>query len=128
MIKNYLKIALRNIRRYSAHSILNVSGMAVGMACAILILLWIYDEWSYDRNSYNAGDVYRIIGEMGSNDGQRTLTAVTMEPIPHLEDLIISGYSSFNAFGKGAIVTAVSVRCPSLEPISPIMRYTSPAL
>ena len=36
MIRNYFKIALRNIKRYSAHSILNISGMAIGMACAII--------------------------------------------------------------------------------------------
>jgi tetrahydromethanopterin S-methyltransferase subunit F len=46
MIRNYLKIALRNIKRYSTYSILNISGMAIGMAAAILILLWVGDEWS----------------------------------------------------------------------------------
>lgn len=61
MIRNYLKIALRNIRRYSVHSILNISGMAIGMACAILILLLVQDEWSYDRHFENADNLYRII-------------------------------------------------------------------
>ena len=41
MLKIYFKIALRNIKRYRAHSILNIVGMAIGMACAILILLWV---------------------------------------------------------------------------------------
>ena len=63
MIKNYLKITLRNIKRYSAYSILNISGMAIGMASAILILLWVQDEWSYDRHFENADNIYRVIGD-----------------------------------------------------------------
>jgi hypothetical protein len=61
MIKNYFKIALRNIRRHSNFSILNISGMAIGMASAILILLWVQDEISYDRHFENADNLYRII-------------------------------------------------------------------
>jgi ABC-type antimicrobial peptide transport system permease subunit len=61
MIKNYIKIALRNIKRYSTYSILNICGMAIGMAAAILILLWVQDEWSYDRHFKNAGELYRVI-------------------------------------------------------------------
>jgi len=61
MIENYFKIALRNIKRYSTYSILNIIGMSIGMASAILILLWVQDEWSYDRHFKNAGDLYRVI-------------------------------------------------------------------
>jgi putative ABC transport system permease protein len=61
MFKTYLKIAFRNIKRYSTYSILNISGMAIGMVSAILILLWVQDECSYDRNFKNAGDLYRVI-------------------------------------------------------------------
>jgi ABC-type antimicrobial peptide transport system permease subunit len=53
MIKYYFKIALRNIKRYPAHSVLNISGMVIGIVCAILILLWVHDEWSYDRHFEN---------------------------------------------------------------------------
>jgi putative ABC transport system permease protein len=60
MIKNYLKIALRNIKRYSAHSILNVSGMAIGMACSILLLLWIRYQISFDRFRANADNLFRV--------------------------------------------------------------------
>ena len=47
MIKNYFKIAVRNILRHKAYSILNISGLAIGMACSILILLWVQNELSY---------------------------------------------------------------------------------
>ena len=81
MIKNYFKIALRNIRRYSTYSILNISGMAIGMACSILILLWVQDEWSYDRHFDNADNLYRVIGDMGSTSGENSLTAITPAPL-----------------------------------------------
>src|SRR5215217_1631358 len=48
MLKNYLKIALRNLLRNKAFSAINISGLAIGMASAILILLWIQNEVSYD--------------------------------------------------------------------------------
>jgi putative ABC transport system permease protein len=69
MIKNYFKIALRNIKRYSTYSILNISGMAIGMACSILILLWVQDEWSYDRHFKDANNLYRVLEKTISIDG-----------------------------------------------------------
>ena len=41
MLKNYFRIALRNIRRHKGYSFLNIAGLAIGMACVVLILLWI---------------------------------------------------------------------------------------
>jgi ABC-type antimicrobial peptide transport system permease subunit len=49
MLKNYIKIALRHIKRHKAYSFLNVTGLAVGMACCILILFWVQDEMNTDR-------------------------------------------------------------------------------
>ena len=69
MLKNYFKIAIRNISRYSTYSILNISGMAVGMACSILILLWVQDEWSYDRHLKDANNLYRVLEKTISIDG-----------------------------------------------------------
>ncbi len=60
MIRNYFKIALRNIRRNPAHSILNIIGMSIGMACAILLLLWARNEASYDRFHKNADNLFRV--------------------------------------------------------------------
>ncbi len=77
MIKNYFKIALRNIKRYSTYSILNISGMAIGMACAILILLWVQDEWSYDRHFENADNLYRVIENQNPSGGGSSLIATT---------------------------------------------------
>lgn len=70
MIKNYLKIAFRNIKRYYAHSILNISGLAIGMAAAILLLLWVQDEWSYDRQFKDADNIYRVFESPNPAEGE----------------------------------------------------------
>jgi hypothetical protein len=49
MIRNYLKIAWRNLIKNKAHTFINVAGLSVGMAVAMLIGLWIWDELSYDK-------------------------------------------------------------------------------
>ena len=60
MFENYLKIALRNIRRYKGYSFINIAGLAIGMACCILILAFIVDELSYDRFHKNSDQIFRI--------------------------------------------------------------------
>jgi len=81
MVKNYFKIAIRNIKRNSTCSVLNISGMAVGMASAILILLWVQDEWSYDKYFDNANSLYRVIGDMSTTEGENSLNATTPAPL-----------------------------------------------
>lgn len=49
MFKNYLKIALRNIRRHKAYSLIDIFGLAIGMDCCLFITLWILDELSFDK-------------------------------------------------------------------------------
>ena len=61
MFHNYLKIAIRNIRRYKGYSFINISGLSIGMACCILIFLWIRHEWSYDRFHQNVNAIHRIV-------------------------------------------------------------------
>jgi putative ABC transport system permease protein len=63
MFRNHLKVALRNLKRHKIYSFINISGLAIGMACAILILLWIQDELSYDRFHKHANNVYRLVAE-----------------------------------------------------------------
>lgn len=60
MIKNYLKIALRNIRRYKGYSFINIAGLAIGLACCLLITIWVLDELSYDKFHKNASNLYRV--------------------------------------------------------------------
>jgi ABC-type antimicrobial peptide transport system permease subunit len=65
MFKNYLKIALRNIVRHKVYSSLNIAGLAIGMACCILILLWVQHETGYDQFHTNAGKMYRLTAAAG---------------------------------------------------------------
>ncbi len=60
MFKNYLTIAVRNILRHKVYSIINIAGLSVGMACTILILLWVQYELSFDRYHENADRIYRL--------------------------------------------------------------------
>ncbi len=60
MLRNFIKIAYRNLLMYRGYSFINISGLALGVACFILIILFIQDEWSYDRYHKNANRVYRI--------------------------------------------------------------------
>ncbi len=60
MFTNYLKIALRNLLKSKGYTFINVAGLAVGLACCLLILLFVRDELSYDRHYEQADRIYRI--------------------------------------------------------------------
>jgi putative ABC transport system permease protein len=60
MFKNYLHIALRNIKKHKGYSLINILGLAIGMACCILIFSYILYELSYDKYHENADMIYRI--------------------------------------------------------------------
>jgi len=60
MIKNYLKVAFRNIRRHKGFSFINIAGLAIGLACCLLITIWVLDELSYDKFHENAANLYRV--------------------------------------------------------------------
>jgi ABC-type antimicrobial peptide transport system permease subunit len=60
MLKNFIKVAVRNLWKYKGYSFLNIFGLAMGMACSLLILLWIRDEGSIDNFHANGARLYRI--------------------------------------------------------------------
>ena len=76
MLHNYLSVALRNLRRHPAYSLINITGLAIGMATCILILMYIQDELGYDRYHPHADRVYRIVDDIESG-GQTVQTAGT---------------------------------------------------
>jgi putative ABC transport system permease protein len=71
MLRNYLKIALRNILKNKAFSIINISGLAVGMACCVLILLFVTDELTYDSYHEQAGNIFRMVATSRSSGEER---------------------------------------------------------
>jgi putative ABC transport system permease protein len=66
MIKNYFKTAWRNFKHNKLYSAINVTGLAIGLAVGILILLWVQDELSYDSFHRNASVIYKINSHIGS--------------------------------------------------------------
>ena len=60
MLRNYLKIAIRNLAKYKAYSFINILGLAVGMTCCLLIAMYIQDELGYDRFFDKSDRIYRL--------------------------------------------------------------------
>ncbi|MFC1726612.1 ABC transporter permease [candidate division KSB1 bacterium] len=81
MLRNYIKVAFRNIFRQKGYSLINITGLAVGIASCILILLWVQDELSYDRYHENADFLYRVVEEQHYSGGKVFPVAVTPAPL-----------------------------------------------
>ena len=64
MIRNYLKIAWRNIAKNKVFSFINIAGLAIGLSCFTMIALYVVDELSYDRYNEKASRIYRINSEI----------------------------------------------------------------
>jgi putative ABC transport system permease protein len=79
MIRNFFKIAVRNISAHKGFTFINVTGLAVGLAAALLILLWVQDELSYEKFNANAGSIYRV-EEDQFYSGERYHVTVTPHP------------------------------------------------
>lgn len=94
MLTNYIKIAFRNLKKYKGYSFINIAGLAVGMACCLLIVLYIQDELSYDAFHVNADRIFRVVTST-SQDGMPTNANGTFgtgpamkEEFPEVEDFV----------------------------------------
>ncbi len=92
MLKNYVKIALRNLFKHKLYSIINIGGLAVGIASTLLIFLWVRDETSFDRFHRNAHALYRLNwdfnwrGSEGTGSGTPPpLAAALTKNLPEVE-------------------------------------------
>ena len=98
MIRNYFKIALRNLLKSLGYSAINIGGLSVGMAVAVLIGLWIYDEVSFDhyhRNHGRIGQVWQFV-QFGPEK-----SAYNVVPLPLAADMK-ENYPDFEAISKSA--------------------------
>jgi len=68
MIKNYLKIAWRNLFKNKGFSITNILGLTIGITCTILIFLWVQDERAYDKFHNNYNNIYQVIAHRNFNN------------------------------------------------------------
>jgi len=85
MVKNYLKVAVRNLLRHKAYTLINIGGLSVGMACSILILLWVHYELSYDRYHENADRIYRLATDIDFGKWQGKLAVCNFPAGPYLK-------------------------------------------
>ncbi|MDB5153329.1 MAG: FtsX-like permease family protein [Mucilaginibacter sp.] len=79
MIQNYLKIAWRNLVKNKTYSFINIAGLSVGMAVAMLICLWVWDELSFDRSYPNYDKIARVMQNQTNNGEVQTMPN---EPLP----------------------------------------------
>ncbi len=94
MLKNYFKIAYRNIIRHKAYAFINLSGLAIGMASSILILLWVQNELSYDKFNTNAKQIYRVVCSLG--DFKAAVNPAVMPSTLKQEMPVIKDFVSIN--------------------------------
>jgi len=92
MISNYFKVAFRNLLRYKGYSFINIFGLATGMAVAILIGLWIYDELSYNRYHKNYDSIAQVMENQHLGNDISTFSTL---PMPLASELRTTYGSSF---------------------------------
>src|SRR6478752_9799814 len=72
MLKNLIKIAIRNILKDKTYSAINVIGLTIGITCSLFLLMYILDELSYDRYHKNAANIYRVVSNIREPDNAFT--------------------------------------------------------
>jgi putative ABC transport system permease protein len=90
MIRNYFKTAWRNLLKNRFYSIINISGLSVGLAVGILILLWVQDEFSFDSFHKKQQNIYKLENMVGTGSS-RQLWSITASPIGPLAKKEIPG-------------------------------------
>lgn len=97
MFKNYFKTALRNLNRNKVYGFINIAGLGIGLACCMLIVLYMKDEVSYDRFHKNAPNIYRLTrneytedGKPEGTDGNTGMLQATVfkNAIPEIKDFV----------------------------------------
>ena len=81
MFRNYILVALRNIIRHKLYSAINIAGLAVGLACAILIILFVRDELSYDKWIPGSDRLWRVETTFHVPGRSDIVTAQTTMPL-----------------------------------------------
>src|SRR5258705_1456143 len=86
MIKNYLKIAFRSLKKQKVFTFINLFGLTTGLACFLLIALYIFDELTYDRFHKKADSIYRIVETKTSAEGKESkVVSVAASIAPRLK-------------------------------------------
>jgi len=86
MFKNYLKVALRIIQKHKIYSAINITGLSVGLACCLLIFLYVSHESSFDRYHDDADRIYRIVLKIERESAEMETARVSTPLIPILRE------------------------------------------
>ncbi len=78
MFKNYIKLAFRNLFKHKAYSFINIFGFAIGLSCTIIIVLFIADELSYDKQHKNSDRIFRVSNTLSASDN---LMKIAITPV-----------------------------------------------
>ena len=103
MLINYFKIAVRNILKTKAHSFINIFGLSLGIACSILIILFVKDELTFDKFHSKSDRIFRPWTESERPDGEMMVNTVTAFPMgPSLKDNFdeVENYTVINRFNE----------------------------
>lgn len=100
MFKNYFKTAIRNLLRNKIFSFINIFGLAVGMACSLLIFLFVKDELSYDRFNKDSANIYRVVKDFVNDDGTIIPDATTPPALAVAMQRVIPGVNAARAFAN----------------------------
>lgn len=87
MVRNYLKIALRNLFKYKSYSLINLLGLVLGVSCCLIILLYIRFELSYDRHHEKSDQIYRLVSERKIGE---SLEEIANVPFPAGPEIALS--------------------------------------
>ena len=109
MLKNYIKIALRSLLKHKGYTLINLTGMAVGMACCLLIVLYVQDELSYDTYHEKSDRMYRVL-----QSWKKTKQADVLQP-PAPEE--------YQIWGNAPVGPALAADFPEIREV---VRFTSP--
>ena len=103
MLRNYIAIAIRYLRKNKMFSLLNILGLAVGLSCCMLIALYVFDELSYDSYPAHAADTYRVEIHLTANNGMMTYPNVDVEVGPGMQRAfpVIKAYTRLLPDGPG---------------------------
>jgi len=124
MFNHYLKTALRNLRRQKGYSFLNILGLALGLACSILIIFYLHHELSYDRFHANADRIFRVTAE-GLAGGNPVNMAITPNPMPRS---LLSRYPEVRSAARIRRGETIPVKYADKEFIESGIAYADPGL
>lgn len=85
MLKNYIKIAIRNLLKKKVYSFINISGLAIGLATCILIMLYVFSEWNFDTFNSSSDRMYRVVQTTTSPDREEEQSTTPFQLAPVID-------------------------------------------